>query len=150
MKQGPVTAPLPIKILFLHTKHQIYIGTRYEICASAHASETVIDLHHGQPATFIVLLTYTCSAFFFLFWNNHVDKIRSPRFKHAYFHESKNGPMLILGAGIFEINPTPQQSADIFRKNTSARSLSSWHPQSDNRAEATAGEYSDLGCQLLQ
>jgi hypothetical protein len=69
--------------------------------------------------------------------------MHSPRFKNANFRESKNGPRLILGAGIFRINPTPQQSADIFKKNTFVRSLSSWHPQSNSRAEATAAVHSD-------
>jgi hypothetical protein len=32
--------------------HQIYVGTWYETCSSAHVSETVIVPHHGQPGGF--------------------------------------------------------------------------------------------------
>jgi hypothetical protein len=44
---------------------------------------------------------------------------------------------------MLKVNPTPQQSADIFQKNTSVRSLSSWHSQSNRRAEATVAVHSD-------
>ena len=71
-------------------KHQIYVGTRYKICSSTHASETVIDLHHGQPGGFIVLLTYTCSALLLLpwgeIWGSHTHSLhqnRSSLAKHA-------------------------------------------------------------------
>jgi hypothetical protein len=38
--------------IILHKNHQIYIGTWYETCFSAHDSETVIVPHHGQPGGF--------------------------------------------------------------------------------------------------
>ncbi len=69
--------------------------------------------------------------------------MRSPQFRNANFRYSKTCPLSILGAGIFKINQTPQQSADIFQKNTSARSQSSWHPQPTKRAEATVAGHSD-------
>jgi hypothetical protein len=33
----------------LHQTYQIYVGLRYEHCPSVHPSDTVSDLHHGQP-----------------------------------------------------------------------------------------------------
>jgi hypothetical protein len=47
-KQGS----LPLLTIILHKNHQIYIGTQYETCSSAHVSETVIVPHHGQPGGF--------------------------------------------------------------------------------------------------
>ena len=38
--------------IILHKNHQIYVGTWYETCSSAHVSETVIVPHHGQPGGF--------------------------------------------------------------------------------------------------
>ncbi len=38
--------------IILHRNHRIYVGTWYETCSSAHVSETVIVLHHGQPGGF--------------------------------------------------------------------------------------------------
>jgi hypothetical protein len=75
--------------------------------------------------------------------DDHGDHMRSPQFRNANFHYSETCPLSILGAGIFEINQTPQPSADIFQKNTSARSQSSWHPQPTKRAEATVAGHSD-------
>ena len=75
--------------------------------------------------------------------DNLGDHMRSPQFRNANFRYSVNCPLSILGAGIFEINPTPQQSADIFQKNTSARSQSSWHLQSTERAEVTVAGLSN-------
>ena len=69
--------------------------------------------------------------------DNHGDHMRSPQFRNANFCYSVNCPLPIPGAGIFKINQTPQQSANIFQKNTSARSQSSWHLQSTKRAEVT-------------
>ena len=72
----------------------------------------------ANPAAFIVLLTYTCSAFLFLPRGHLGDHMRSPQFRNANFCYIVNCPLSILDAGIFEINQTPQQSADIFQKNT--------------------------------
>ncbi len=38
--------------IILHKNHQIYVGTWYETCSSAHVSEMVIVPHHGQPGGF--------------------------------------------------------------------------------------------------
>jgi hypothetical protein len=35
----------------LHKNYQIYVGLWYEHCLSIHASDTVSDLHHGQPSS---------------------------------------------------------------------------------------------------
>jgi hypothetical protein len=46
-KQGLLTLTI-----ILHKNHQIYVGTWYETCSSAHVSEMVIVPHHGQPGGF--------------------------------------------------------------------------------------------------
>jgi hypothetical protein len=75
--------------------------------------------------------------------DNLGDHMRSPQFRNANFHYSVNCPLSILGAGIFEINQTPQQSVNIFRKNTSTRSQSSCHLQSTKRAKVTVAGLSN-------
>ncbi len=83
------------------------------------------------------------TRFFSCQGENHRDHMRSPQFRNANFRYSKTCPLSILGAGTFEINQTPQQSAGILQKNTSARSQSSWHPQPTKRMEATVAGHSD-------
>jgi hypothetical protein len=55
---------------------------------------------------------------------------------------------LILGAGIFKINPTPQQITIIFRKITFVRSLSSWCLQSNRRTVAAVAGHSGAASEV--
>ena len=75
--------------------------------------------------------------------DNRGDHMHSPQFRNANFRYSETCPLSILAAGTFKINQKPQQSADIFQKNTSTRSQSSWHPQPTKRAEATLAGHSN-------
>jgi hypothetical protein len=97
----------------------------------------------ANPAAFVVLLTYTCSTFLFLprgqSWGSHAF---SPVQK-CQFPLQRKLSIVNTGCWHIEINQTPQQSADIFQKNTSARSQSSWHLQPTKTAEVTVAGLSD-------